>query len=318
MIPNTKAEIWSRVKVITLTGWEYDNMTIETIPNASYIVIINPDGATKKMSRSNISIILDENGKDITSIVLVNPTIVKTAPDDTTAISELTPNSRASTEIPSMRPNEDYRTIRQRSPSLIYGARHRFSISGGSGYSLTVGDWFEGLTNGLSFNACGRLTLTNNIYIGFSYRYQSLGVDSELEGSYIIYDEYGNPVAIVSVDFDVYLNEIYGLIGFMTDPSTYTKPFAFFEVGFGGIDHNIKATASDGSNVASVSTDETKFGMLMTVGGVFPFNKTIGLCLEGNMRITGEGNSYSYNYYQQGSTGVLFGAGISLVIMVGK
>jgi hypothetical protein len=319
VIPVSNAETWSRVKVVTLTGWEYQNVTVETVPNQPFIVIINPDGATKQLSRSNIALILDESGKDITAMVLANLSGAKAAPDDTTAVSTSTSSGHGSPELPLRRSSKDYRTIRRRPPGLIYGPRYRLAMSGGGGYSFATGDWFSGLNNGLSFNACGRLALTECFYIGVSYRYQRLGVDRNLEESYIVvYDEYGYPVGTLSVDFDVYLNETYFLVGFMTEPATYTSPLAFLEIGLGGIDHNIKATVSDGTEAASASMDETKFGLLMTVGGVFPFNKTLGLCLEGNMRITGQGDSNPYDYYDQGSSGVLFGVGISLVMMVGK
>jgi hypothetical protein len=317
LISNVQAETWSRVKVVTATGWEYNDVTVETVPDQPYILIVNPDGASKRMSRSNISVILDAQGKDITASVLANTTGAKTSADDTTGMSTATPNSENSSEMPAASPIRRIRPMRQRPPNMVSGARYRFAISGGSGYSFASGDWFEGLTNGLSFNLCGRLTLTNNIYIGLSYRYQKLGVDSDLESSYLVYDEYGYPI-LISLDFDVHLNETFFLVGVMTEPYTYEKPFAFLEVGLGGMGHHIKATAASGGESASANYDETKFGMLIAVGGVIPFNQTTGLCLEGNMRLTGEGSSYSYNYEYQGSSGILFGVGVNLMIMLGK
>ena len=318
VISSANAETWHRVKVITVTHWVYDNVTVETIPNEPFIVVVNPNGATIRISRSSVSVILDEKGKDITAVVLESPPGAELDSDDTSSVSTSTPRSETSTEMPAVSPLRDYRTMCQPQPYLTYGVRYRFAILGGSGYSFATGHWFDGMTNGLSFNACGRLTLAKDVYVGLSYRYQKLGVDSKMKGPYVLYDDYGNVIGIVALDFDVHLTETYFLVGLMTEPYTYRSPFAFLEFGLGGVGHHIKATATNGREIASASYDETKFGVLFTVGVVFPFNQTVGLSLEGNMRLTGQGGSGSYDYAYQGTSGALFGVGTNLVIMLGK
>ncbi|MBN2602874.1 MAG: hypothetical protein JXA91_01925 [Candidatus Thermoplasmatota archaeon] len=316
IMPSAIAETWIKVKVTTVTGWQYQNVTVETVPDKPYIVIINPDGATKQISRANIALILDENGKDITAIVFEDTAGTGTTTGDTENISQ--------SDDPSS-PNMSFRKSSDNTPitpwhsrDLIYGPRYKVALLAGVGHSMTTGEWFEGLTSGQSFNVCGRMNLVDNIYIGLGYRYQTLGIDSDMENSFFIYDEYGYPSSSVDVDFNVHLNETYFLIGFITESSTYKSPFGFIEVGLGAIDHNFEVTLSQGTEVVSASSDESKFGLLMSLGGVLPFNETFGLCFDGNIRLTGQGDSDTYDDYYEGSSGALYGFGISLIIMLGK
>ena len=153
VISNAHAETWSRVKVVTVTGWEYADVTIETVPEQPYIMIVNPDGATKRMSRSNISVILDESGKDITALVLANTPGAKAASDDTSGVSTSTPSNETPTGMPVATPIQNPHKMRQRQSNLTYGARYRVALSAGGGYSFATGDWFEGMNNGLSARA---------------------------------------------------------------------------------------------------------------------------------------------------------------------
>jgi len=293
------AETFENVKLVTLTGWEYVNVTIQTVEGEPHVVVISEEGGQKKISRSNIRLILDQAGKDITAAVLGR---VAPAPELQDGTVRQTPSG---TSVP------DYRSGNR--SGYLYGPRYRVALSCGLGYGLTMGQWFEGLTSGLAFDFTGRIALTENVYFGLTYRYQNLGVEDEW--SYVdLYDDYGVWLGTVEVEWDVHLSEVYGLVGFMTESKGLTKPFGFGEMGFGAIGHSMSVKAA-GVPGAGSSTNESKFGMLLVSGGVFPLSKTVGLCLQADMRLTGSGSEYGEG---TGTSGVLMGIDASLILLLGK
>jgi len=214
-------------------------------------------------------------------------------------------------------PNQPHGSHRVR--ELRYGPRFKAMLSGDVGYGFATGDWYDGITSGFAAEGAVRLGISRDFFLGFSYKHQWLGVeDSHKELCY--YDEFGD-YRCDPLDWDVALNEYYFIFGWMTPVLTYEAPFAYLEVGIGGIEHDMSLGASTSDEFASAETDDTKFGMLFAVGGVFPFSKEIGLNLEADMRVTGEGDEYypcePCGYYS-GSTGFLFGFKVGLVVMFGS
>lgn len=73
-IPTTQIKadptIWKDVTVFSATGLEYRNIDIEIGASGKEIVIIKEDNSQNKMRISNIKLILDSNGKDITAQIL--------------------------------------------------------------------------------------------------------------------------------------------------------------------------------------------------------------------------------------------------------
>ena len=195
----------------------------------------------------------------------------------------------------------DTRYGMQQTPSL-FNLRYRFAITIGGGYSSSSGDWFEGLTSGGTFNFGCRFALSNNLSIGMLYKYQELGVGSEYDFSW--------------VDWDVHLQEIYFMVGFNSKPSTYTGPFAFWDFGLGSVGHSITARSTIGYE--SITLDESKFGLITSAGCIIPFDKWIGIQIDANLRITGEGDTSRYDYYDNSSTGLLLGFGINLIALLGE
>ncbi|HUU46832.1 MAG TPA: hypothetical protein VM118_13970, partial [Acidobacteriota bacterium] len=84
------------------------------------------------------------------------------------------------------------------------------------------------------------------------------------------------------------------------------------------MDHNLTLTITDGSDDASVTVDETKFGLLFGGGGILPFSRNLGLCLIGSIRLKPGTDSRSYSSSDPPeSGGSIFGAAISLVVLLG-
>ena len=51
---------------------------------------------------------------------------------------------------------------------------------------------------------------------------------------------------------------------------------------------------------------------------MIPFNRTIGLTMGGSIRLTGSGGETIGGVKYKGSSGVLFGAHIGLVVFIGR
>jgi len=63
-----------------------------------------------------------------------------------------------------------------------------------------------------------------------------------------------------------------------------------------------------------MGTDETKFGMLIAGGGIFPLGGNAGIDIGVNMRLTGSGEESGY----ESSNGFLIGIRAGLVLLIGK
>jgi hypothetical protein len=200
---------------------------------------------------------------------------------------------------------------------ISYAPRFRGMIAGGVGYTIPTGDWFSGMTSGFTAGGAVRLAVNERFYLGFSYDRQWLGIEKSFETLCLQGDE---DYACYSVDWDIHLDEFFFLLGWMSPVLDDGSPFAYAEFGLGGIKHVIEAVAPAGGPSASVTTDETKFGLLIAVGGVFPFTREIGLNIEGTMRLTGESGDEYDPYYGSyaGSGGALFGFKVGLVAMLGS
>lgn len=205
-----------------------------------------------------------------------------------------------------------------RREDLCYGPRFRGMLSGGIGYGIPAGDWFEGITSGFAAEGALRMGVAKDFFVGFGYKHQWLGVEDSYQ-NYCYYDEFDD-YRCVPLDWDVHLDEFYFLFGWMTPVLAYADPFAYLEFGIGGIEHDMTLGESVDDAYDSLENDEMKFGMLFAVGGVYPLSREIGLNVEADMRLTGEGDEYDHcdpcgDY--SGSTGYLFGFKVGLVAMLG-
>jgi len=323
----TLAETWENVSITTVDGWEYPGVTLEVDEGAANLVLINSDGARRSIARSRIRIIRDADGYDITRTVLEGgtepaETIEPVVPRERTGPTQpLEPrgarrdrefgkptrlNRGGASTVETTTPSEPTETRRrnQRGRTLLAGPRFRFSPTVGVGYGTPSGDWFEGFTGGMAIDGGARIAVTEEVYIAFNYRHQKLGVESSLEYMYGY-----------AVDWDVSLTEYMFCLGVMTEPSRRTSPIGYLEFGFGGVKHDLSFTISDGyGGSASMGTDETKFGMLIAGGGIFPLGGNAGIDIGVNMRLTGSGEESGY----ESSNGFLIGIRAGLVLLIGS
>ncbi len=329
-VARAHAEVWKNVTVISATGWKYVDVTVENVAGDSAIVIVSDDGARERASFSNIRVIRDQRGKDITALVLsysAESSEGAAAYDSASIGQALAPASAASAIAPQA-PDESRisrRPRESRREEVFYGKRFKVMFAGGAGYSVPLGEWFEGMTSGFAGEAVVRLAVADNFYLGFSYKRQWLGIEKSYE-ELCFYDDYYN-VQCIPVEWDIHLDEFYLAFGWMSPVSSYRTPFAYAEVGMGLVKHAITLSASVEDETASAETDETKFGMLLDAGVIFPFSDRIGLNVEADMRVTGEfsaeelsGGYSSYDPYStsySGSKGVLLGFRIGIVAMLG-
>jgi hypothetical protein len=204
---------------------------------------------------------------------------------------------------------------------IPYGPRYRIMLAGSAGYGFAAGDWFDGFSSGFTAGGALRLAVDRRFYLGFSYGRQWLGTEDWNES---LCDDFGSGYECIPLDWDAHLDEYYFLIGFMSPVVNYTSPFAYFEMGFGGVDHSYVVSGATAYTNATESFDETEFGMLFALGGVFPLSKEIGFSVEGNVRITGGDSGCGscdpyYGYYDYyGSSGSIWGMKAGIVVMFGE
>ena len=310
------AGTWVNVTVVTSGGWEYTDMTVVCEPGDDSITLINADKGRKKVNTSNIQTIRDRRGVDITAQVLSCATGI----DEMKLPSEL-PSSRVTPPSSDALPKGESMNRIQMTPveKTKKGARNsfepRFRLSPtlGAGYSITSGDWFEGFTSGMLLDIAARFAVKNDMFMGFAFRRQNLGVKEEWK-TMCFYDDFGNYMC-VNMEWDVVLKEMYFLLGFMTTPRKYSTPIGYGELGIGAIQHDIQITAYYEGIGESGDSDETKFAMMWGGGVLFPLNRRIGIDLEIHCRLTGDiGSSYPY---RKDITGFLFGFQAGIVFFVG-
>jgi hypothetical protein len=295
-----QADTWENVTLVSISGLEYVNVTVKVTPGELFVLVFNAEGEQKKISRSNIHLILDARGRDITRKVLSGAK----AEGGGGGVSSDT-HDRVTRSMSEFRNERGDR-------SHLYGPRFRVMFSFGSGYGFSVGDYYEGLTSGVAFDAGVRLAVTEKVYLGATYCYQKLGVESYLEN--LVYDPAGENLS-VEADWDVHLSEIFFVMGAMTEPLTETTPLGYLEVGIGAMNHVLDVTISEPTMGSGSDSDkETKLGLLVSGGGVFPLGRTVGLSVDANMiTVRSEIGSGSYS---ETVFGALFGIRAGFVVML--
>ncbi len=207
---------------------------------------------------------------------------------------------------------------------IPHGPRFKIMLAGTAGYGFAAGDWFEGFSSGFTAGGAVRLAVDRRFYLGFSYDRQWLGTEDWNES---LCDDFESGYECIPLDWDVHLDEYYFLIGFMSPVVNYMSPFAYFEMGLGGVDHSFVVSGATAEKSSTVTSGETEFGMLFALGGVYPLSKEIGVAVEGNVRVTGGDSGCGscdpyydyYDYYHYyGSSGSIWGFKAGIVVMFGE
>jgi hypothetical protein len=316
MLPGqVAADTWFNVSVVLKSGIEYLDVRIDYDPGEpdKGLLLTRSDSSTINVAAPDIFMILDRDKTKITGLVLRNA--------DAEAYRPYDPGRKDSGNVA---PNEVRAMIDGRAGTKASGRvrsmtepRFKLAISGGVGYGMAAGDWFEGLTNGLDLGGAVRLLAFENLYMGVRFRRQGLGVDNDLLGTYLVCDGNYNCYRFDILDMNVNLNEYCFMVGRITEPSTSRSPIAFFEVGIGGITNFFKMTVSNGIDTRNADSSETKLALFMAGGGIVPFNEKVGFTLEGTMRITGSGGDAIGAVQYEGSYGVLLGMNAGIVVFLG-
>jgi hypothetical protein len=277
--------IWKDVTVITVSGLHYRDIDIGIAPSGKEIVLVKEDSIQQTIRISNINMILDSEGEDITEQILYNA-------------------------------ENNEKLMTDEEMGYIY-KRYSFGISASIGYGWTALDWFEGITSGSAFTIDMHYLFSSRGTLGVQYRYQKLGVDNELEGEFYVCDDYSNCMD-VNIDWNVHLSEYFIYFGGATKPKTLRKPIGYLLLGFGLIDHRMEITVSDDSYSESASDDMIKFAMLLAGGITVPVNRHLGVKLEADLRTTGD-NYYPFASFLEEATtlGILFGLEVGIVYMFG-
>ncbi|MFH1277202.1 MAG: hypothetical protein ABIK65_02325 [Candidatus Eisenbacteria bacterium] len=269
------AEIWKNVTVIDVQGWEYEGVSVERVPDSPNLKIISATGGHRFIPLSRVRVIRDGEGRDITREVLPDG-----APPGGGDVGQPGSPAAPGTAGPGESKTNAAPTPKRERISRFYGPRFRISLGAFLGAGTPSGDWFEYMEGGLAFGFRSRIAYADNFYLGFSYLRQSLGVSSSF-----------NDYLGMDLDWEAHLSELYFLAGAMTGSSKPKTPIAFGEFGFGAAKHHIEAKGDVGGTLLAESSDESKFSLLMAAGVIVPFSPSIGAELEGDMRITGEGES---------------------------
>lgn len=314
------AEVWENVTVVSKTEGEHFNVTVESVAGDSTSIIVNDKGSRKMLSFSAISVILDQRGKDITAQVFPwlkasneGASIQDSAAVDQSPADPLTPQLIAPRASKTTLSSELVEMPRQEEAS----SERRFiaMFSAGAGYGVPAGDWFDGLTAGFSGGGTIRFGMSDNVFLGISYRRQQLGIEEDYK-QFCIEDDLGSDC--LPIDWDIHLDEFYLVLGYMSRVSTPRSPFVYVDFGLGAVKHVIKVSASVGEEAASAESDETELGVLLDIGGVFPLTREIGLNIEGDTRVTGK-DFFPIRSPEDpsGPAGALFACKIGIVVMLG-
>jgi hypothetical protein len=279
------------------------------LESTNSVVLTNPDGSQKTLSKSNISLILDRKGKDITAEVLHNGSHDALNQNN---LDKYQNNSNNGTYGNNTGLNSAKASRSGLGQNYYLVPRFRLCLFLGYGYSMTTGRWFDGLTDGSAIITGARISITENIFLGFNYRRQGIGVDQDyLEN--LFHQMYGH--YDVNISADATFNEFFFAVGWMTEPFRPTQPLGFTEFGIGSINHKFEFKIDTDYPEQSLTTDENKLALLWTGGAIIPFNENVGICIKGSMRLTGSGSQYEYGVEYQGTSGLLLGLDTELVFL---
>lgn len=301
------AETWNDVTVVTIDGWEYPTVTVRCATGQTFVELISPDGALKRIPQRRIRVIRDQAGTDITATVLagggtpapvLEPSGISAVPGNVPPA--LAPAPEASGESGRTVP---FPTTRRQEP---HSAQSKVTVGGGIGYGTASGNWFEGLTSGLSTDLGVKFMVGSQIYLGFHYCHQALGVEEDMK-----------QIEGVPVDWDVSINEYIGLVGIRTVPRRDRDVIGYAECGLGSMGHNISAKVTSYDVGIQVGTHETKLGLYAGIGLMAPISPTVAIDFTASGRLTGSSESTGDPYAPTaGSDGWLIGVRAGLAFLL--
>jgi hypothetical protein len=257
------AEAWRNARVVLKSGWEHFNITVERVPAESAVLMINEDGARKKVPYSDIRSIFDMQGNDITALVLAE---ARTAPPRALEAQAKSGNREGAG---SERENSDRRI--------------KWMVSGGAGYGTSMGNWFDIMTSGVLVGGTIRARITDKTYLGISFQNQWLDLEEAVKTRC---EEYHRPGYCVPSEGDIRMEESFILWGFMSNSAMRGAPFLFAEMGLGIVRHSMSVIEFDGFKVSKAEDNGGVFAGTLNCGAIMPFSSRVGFTAECTMRMT--------------------------------
>lgn len=278
---------WKQVTVLTRDGREYTGVNIRVEHSLQAIIITSTRNVGKRVEFSEILTVLSSFEEDITEDVL----------------SEERTVDQLSRDKPLARP-------KRASSTEGTVPRYRVGISGGAGIGVAEGAWFEGRTNGLAFGGSIRVLLLPSLYLGVDYISQEIGLNLD---PIVVRDQYGY---YADARFEkAHFNEIYGVIGYQSNPFGLMKPIWYVEAGLGSVEHVVTLSVPEYRIWERIS--ETKPGLLLRVGAIFPLVETVAFNVTASTRVTGNGAENTVEGYQPMRVGALVGIGANVMLILG-
>lgn len=290
--------------VVLKNGKTYEEVSVKLNNAFKVIEIKSEDGKIKKkISVTQVSSILDEDGNDITKNILgrwYNPNQVmpekpaveeklegkevESSPPDQTTTQESTPI--ISEPKKQEDPPKKERWLSDDNPRVINAKKKTWNVAfkAGSGYNIPGGVWFEGVKSGIGLGGNFLIALNHKYALSFEYSKTGLYVDDDFLRFYII--EPGYSITNQTSDFSTsryYVSFLYYKQGKAN--SHGLKPIYYIYTGLGMVRHQFlyEGTLVDDFTGAQapLSMEDTvdKFSMPAGVGVIFPLSKKLGIDL---------------------------------------
>jgi len=240
--------VWHDVSVTTQDGWEYTGVSVTLTDDRTALRVTRPDGAVKTFPFSAIRSIHSHTGEDITSVII--PVVAAPGQQSTEGKWD-----RGYNEVGYVPPEGQH--ARFKPPR-----RFSFALSGGVGYGIAEGTWFTGTDKGFSYLLQGRVNVGNKVYMGFTFRNQTLNVTNT------IFAELPS-----GVDLGFTLREYIVAFGFHSEVQNSRQAFSYFEVGLSWMDHVFKAEYQGES--VSVTIDEG--ALALQTGVIIPMSDQLAI-----------------------------------------
>ena len=228
---------WQDVELTTRDGWVYKGVQVAVDPSDQNILVVTrSDGSFRRMGVSEIRMIRDADGLDITSEIIPTTT-------DPTSYSE----------VGAAAPTTDTSPPGPKPFSVM--------LTAGVGYGHPFYNFYESMQDRVSWHVELRAPLSETTYLAAVYRYQQL-----FRGDVDYYDP--DSAMLIPIDTSIDLKELLFFVGFLGKPNPNNGARAYLELGGGPGNH--VATASYGGESGSDSFSRfllvAQFGALVGFG----------------------------------------------------
>ncbi len=261
-------------------GKEYKGVTF-SVDTTDDVLIIEQGGWTQKIQPERIERVMDSDGLDVTASVLAALRYTPTTESPKPAPPEVKPEVPGSSKPPVIyeRPQ---RVRRHR-----LGKPFDFAIGGRANYSVPFGDYYEGFTAGVGFEADMRIPVSDELAIHFLVSKSGIRVSDNWLAGLVLY-----PYVLDGSDLSASVVRYY--IGLMQTSRAGNRrdfpDFWYFYFGIGAVAHSVEGsfyirntTASERLMVSVAPFSDTRFAQVFGGGYIIRTSKTVGIDLSGSL-----------------------------------